>query len=138
MIFVPIGLPGSGKSTLGRSLKNTINSVYVDCDELYYKGFKLEDLVTYIKNLRGRNIYLDGLFITENVQRKLFEELDCLFIWFNDSKAHRQQYAKNDLLRNRKLNSTNIILKAKVNKPTFGTIFTVEETNNENFGKYVR
>jgi hypothetical protein len=132
ILYLPIGLPGSGKTTLGLTFKKTKSSKYIDCDSLYKKGYKFDKIVDIIckqfyinKNI---SIYLDGLFITKEVQYKIISRIinlgvDIKVFYFTDSSDARKEYVKRDKLRtikeNREFNSKNIILKANVNFPNF-------------------
>ncbi|HVF69403.1 MAG TPA: shikimate kinase [Xanthomonadales bacterium] len=52
-----IGMPGVGKSTVGKKLAKTLNKEYVDLDELIYKKSGISDM-TYFKRF-GEKAFLE-------------------------------------------------------------------------------
>jgi hypothetical protein len=132
ILYLPIGLPGSGKTTLGLAFKETKSSKYIDCDLIYKKGYNFDEMIDpickHFYTNKDVSVYLDGLFITEEVQLKIISRfvnlgVDVKVFYFTVSNDAREEYVKRDALRtikeNREFNSKNIILKAKVNFPNF-------------------
>jgi len=105
MLIVPVGLPGSGKTVLSRKFNTVINA-----DELFKDNYTLDDLINYIKeyNYTVTDVYLDGLFITRNLVKKLIETFDY-YIRLVYFKPNIENCIYNDLSRNREKDSVNII-----------------------------
>ena len=112
-IFIPIGLPGCGKTSYFQSLMNS-HDIYVDGDT--FKS--LPDLIDHVLpfNLTpSQNLYLDGLFLTQDVQETLYKSLyNVTFIYFT---PNIQYSLYNDAKRARPTLAATTIRNTAVHKP---------------------
>ncbi len=108
IVYVPIGLPGAGKTTYFKTLKNVTR---IDMDK--FIGCKLTDVLGDVLKTPG-DIYLDGLFLSKKVQDIIQNITNVQFIYFDTT---REQCLINDKKRNRAKSSANIIKNAEVHKP---------------------
>jgi len=101
MIIQIIGLPGSGKTTLAKALKNKINAIHLNADEVrnfvnYDLGFTHADRLTHSRRLsgmsrllseQGYNIVVDFICPTKET-RTAFGVPDVL-VWVDRIKSGR-------------------------------------------------
>lgn len=120
-IIVPVGLPGSGKTMLYKEYEDeyTYCGVYekemvkIKGDKTKAKGVFL-DLVTFLMQQSYKKFYVDGLFLSKEIQDELENFFDVKFIYF---EPDIEACLHNDRLRQRRLTAERTIIRRKVNKP---------------------
>lgn len=132
MIFVPVGLPGAGKTYIYGSMFNYCT--YINGDKYFKDGKSLDNLISDVEKLSKttRYIYMDGLFTSKEVQDKIQKKLDVAFIYFIPNK---ERCKFNDKNRDREHKSTARIDSIHVNKPYH--IYTTLETNCSDLVSYL-
>ncbi len=128
MIIVPVGLPGSGKTTYGQSIAGDGVEV-IDFDELSKKYSLIEALQKVDWNTMDsdKDFYLDGLFITEEVQEEIANNFyDIKWLYFD---TPRDECIKRDRNRvkseGREKSSEAIIENAYIRRPEY--YYTVKD-----------
>ena len=111
-IWVPVGLPGAGKTTFFKQLASGKNITRINMDK--YVNSRLSDILPDVLRTEG-HLYLDGLFLSKEVQKIILDTREnIIFCCFSTS---REQCEINDNKRSRKIKSTQTIRNATVNKP---------------------
>ena len=113
-LILPIGLPGSGKTHLGKELCENFRYKHFDADYYFKNGVGLDEIIERVKDeleFHEDGLYIDGLFTTEKVINKILDiriglkKLKIEVIYWTAFDNDRKNCIKNDNLRNRDVNS---------------------------------
>jgi hypothetical protein len=119
-LFLPIGLPGSGKTYYGKSICKNNFVEYFDGDLWYKNNQTLDEIISEVRNIleTGRSVYMDGLYITEKVIDKILDikspllKINICITYYSSNEEDRKNCLINDKIRSRDKSSENTIIHA--------------------------